>query len=159
MSNQKIMVTSMTSGRIGIDLPDLRFKRVWEKKGSKKPIDLEILEQALYNPGVEYMFKEGILYIEDMDAKIKLGLEPEGAKEPENVIVLSDAQKKRLLTVAPMQDLKETVSKLSYEQIQDLVEYAIQNEITNMDKCEYLKKITQTDIIKAVQLNRANKEE
>ena len=50
-------------------------------------------------------------------------------------------------------------SKLSYEQKNSLVDYAIANEIANLDKCEFLKEITGIDIYKAIQLNRADKEE
>ncbi len=157
--DNKVWVINTTNGRVGIEVPELRFKRLWEKKGSKKPIDLEILKELIYDPGVEYMFKEGILFIEDMKVKQILGLEPEDAKEPENIIILSDTQKKRLLGPAPIQELKDVVKKLSKEQVKDLVDFAIINEVTNLDKCEFLKSITNIDIIKAIQLNRQDKEE
>jgi hypothetical protein len=37
------------------------------------------------------MLTKGILYIDDMEAKIELGLESPDAKQPENIIVLNDA--------------------------------------------------------------------
>ena len=157
--DNKVWVINTTNGRVGIEVPELRFKRLWEKKNSKKPIDLETLKELIYDPGVEYMFKEGILFIEDMKVKQMLGLEPEDAKEPKNIIILSDTQKKRLLTLAPIQELKDTVKKLSKEQVKNLVDFAIMNEVTDLDKCEFLKSITNIDIIKAIQLNRQDKEE
>ena len=65
----KIKIKSMTNGRIGIKIPELRLNRTWEKKGSVTDIDFDTLSQAMYYPGVDYMFKEGILYIDDMEAK------------------------------------------------------------------------------------------
>jgi hypothetical protein len=52
----------------------------------------------LWDNGVRVMIDRGILYIPDMKDKIDLGLEPEDATEPENIIVLSDLQINNLLT-------------------------------------------------------------
>ena len=105
------------------------------------------------------MFKEGMLSIDDMEVKKALGLEPEDAEIPTNIIILSDEQRKRYLTVLPMPEFRAEVSKLSYEQLNSLVDYAIENELANLDKCEFLKEKTQIDIIKAIQLKRDAKEE
>jgi hypothetical protein len=91
------MVESMVDNLVSINLPELNFKRTWEKKGAKKPIDLDILREAIYNTGVEYMFQQGILYIDDMAVEIELGLEPENADKPQNIIVLDDKQKEDYL--------------------------------------------------------------
>ena len=159
MENKKVEITSLVGGRITINLIDPRIKRTWERKGVKRYIDFEDLEQAMYNQGVEYMFTQGILGIEDMDVKIALGLEPEGAKEPVNIIILTDAQKRRYLTVAPLNELKEIIDKLSYEQVQELTDFAIENELSNFDRCEILKKAIQVDVIQAIRNKRADKEE
>lgn len=157
MENKQVIITNTIRSRVGINVPDLHLKRVWEKKGVKKPIDFETLQQAFYDPSVEYLLREGILYIEDMDVKIALGLEEESAKTP-NIVILSDNDLNRCLTVMPIFEFKEKVKNLGKEQIQALVDYAIEHELTPYDKCEVLKEITQTDIIRAVQLNRDNKE-
>lgn len=159
MDNRKVNIKNETLGRVGINIPDLKLKRVWERKGVIRQIPYEDLEQAFYEPGVEYMFREGILSIDDMEVKKALGLEPENATEPANIIILSDEQRKRFLTAMPMHEFRQEVGKLSYEQINSLVDYAIQNEIANLDKCELLKEKTGIDIIKAIQLNREAKED
>ena len=92
-----------------------------------------------------------------MDVKIALGLEEEGAKAP-TIVILSDSDLNRYLTAMPTFEFKEKVKTLGREQIQALVDYAIEHELTPYDKCEILKEITQTDIIRAVQLNRDDKE-
>lgn len=157
MENKQVTITNTIKSRVGINLPDLRLKRVWEKKGVKRTIDFETLQQAIYNPGVEYLFNEGILYIDDMEIKIALGLEKEGEKP--SIVVLTDAELNRFLTVMPIFDFKEKVKLLKREQIQLLVDFAIENELTDYEKCEFLKKLTEVDIIRAVQLNRDNKQE
>lgn len=159
MENKQVIITNTIKSRVGINVPELMLKRVWEKKGAKKPIEFDILQQAMYDSSVEYLFREGILYIDDMEVKIALGLEEEGATAPVNIVVLSEADLHRYLTVMPLFDFKNKVKELGREQIHAMVEYAIEKELTDMNKCEFLKEITGTDIISAVQLNRANKEE
>lgn len=157
--NYKVEVTSMTNGRTGIFVPHLHFKRLWNKKGAKSHIDFGILREAIYEPGVEAMFKDGILHIEDMAVKIELGLEPEGATKPENIIVLTDAQKKRALTVMPLQELRELLGKVTYEQRMDLADFAIANECSSFDRCDLIKQFTNIDVISAIQLKRQDTQE
>lgn len=158
MENKKVIVTNMVNRRVGMTLPDLHFKRTWEKKGAKKPIDLEILEQAIYDPGVEYMFRQGILAIDDMEVKKFLGLEPEDATEPENIIILTDAQRKRYLTVAPISELKEIMKSISYEQRLEMANYAIENNLDSVDRAEVIKSFTDIDVISAIRIKRQEKE-
>ena len=75
------------------------------------------------------------------------------------MLILDDNQKKRLLTIAPLHDLKETCKKLVPQQILDLVYFAIDNELGDFNKTTFLKEITNIDIMKAIELNRAAKEE
>lgn len=156
--NEKVKVTSMTKGQIVISIPELRFKREWPKKNTTLPIEKEILREAIFIPGVEFMFKNGILYIDDMDFKIELGLEPESAKEPVNIIPLTDAQMKRILTVLPVSELNRELEKLSENQKRELATYAIENECIDMSKLDILNKALKIDLLRAVQLKRQNQE-
>ena len=149
--SKKVMVKSNSNATVVYHLPDLNFTRTFEKKGAVKPIPLDVLAQGMYNDGAEAMFKSGILTIEDKEARIELGLE-------EEVVVLDDGQKKRLLTIAPLHDLKETCKTLNEQQILELVYFAIENELGNFDKASFLKEITNIDIIEAIKLNKAAKE-
>ena len=99
-----------------------------------------------------------MLYIEDLDAKKALELEPFEAEVPENIIVLNDGQRKRLLTTAPIEELKKTLKELNKEQVNELIVYAINNEITDINRCEILKEFSGKDVIRAIQLNRQDKE-
>ena len=159
MNEEKVVVKSTVNGRVGITLPDYRFKQEWNRKGAKASIDKQILNDIMFEPGVDYMFKTGILYIEDMETKKELGLEPQDAKEPENIIVLDENQMKRQLSLVPFHEFKVTIEKLSKEQRMNLVQFAVQQEILpSMEKTDLLQKATGVDIVSAIRLNRANKE-
>ena len=121
-------------------------------------IDFDTLQEALYDYGTEYMFKEGMLGIDDMETKIALGLEPEGATEPQFIKVLDDDQMKRMMTVMPIFEFKKELETIPREQILNLVDYAVQNEYSDIKKCDVLKEITGIDVISAIRLNREDKE-
>lgn len=153
-NTDKIMVINNSNSRVGVALPDFNFTRTWPAKGAKIPVSKEILEQMVYDEGCRYMFESGILYIEDMGTKKELGLEPEDAIAPVNIIVLTDAQKEKLWKYKPLFEFKEEVKKLSYEEVQNLADYAIKNKtIGDVEKCEFVKSLIGMDIIKAIQLN------
>ena len=155
---KKIKVKNLVNGRVGITLPDLRLNVNWDRKGQTRMIDFDTLQEALYDYGTEYMFKEGMLGIDDMETKIALGLEPEGATEPQLIKVLDDDQMKRMMTVMPVFEFKKELETIPREQILNLVDYAVQNEYSDIKKCDVLKEITGIDVISAIRLNREDKE-
>ena len=75
-----------------------------------------------------------------------------------NIQLLKDDEINRLLTVVPLYEFKTKLQKMSKEQIHSIVDYAVMHEITNYDKCSYLKELTDFDIIRTVQLNHDDKE-
>ena len=155
---EKVKVVNLISSRVNINIPDIRLHRVWEKKGAVKTVPFDQLQEAIYNSGVEALFTEGILGIEDLEIKKKLGLEPEEAIEPVNIIVLDEAQRKRYLTVMPLNEFKAKIKELPLEQIRELARFAISNELIDFEKAEIIKKMTGTDIIGTIQMNRADQE-
>ena len=154
--DKKVKVTNLVSRRINVTLPEMRFRRVWETKGAVRTIPFDELEEAMYNPGVETLFRNGVLGIDDMEVKKALGLEPEDAEEPVNIIVLTDQQRKRYLTVMPLHEFKEKLKELSKDQIQELAQYAIDNELIDFEKDSYIKDLIDIDIIGSIQLNKAD---
>ena len=151
----KVVITNMVNAQVGINLPDIHFKHTWEKRGDKFTVSHEIFEAMMYNNGARNIFAEGILYTEDMEVKKEFGLEPEDAEEPVNIIVLSEAQMKRYLTVMPFRDFKENLEKVSQEQLLLLVQYAIDNKImADIEKINYLRDKTGISILKAIEENQ-----
>ena len=159
MEKEMVTVISTVNGVVGIYLPDLRFKKEWMRKGQRQKIDKDLLQDIMYDPGSEYMFRTGMLYIEDMNIKKEIGLEPEEATEPVNIIILDEQQLHRYLTVMPLHEFKENVKKLSIEQAKNLVDYAVQKETITFDKAEFLEKVTGLNAMSMIQLNRKNKED
>lgn len=162
MENRRIMLESVSNGIVCLIDRDSRLNRTFERKGSKKPVELDMLKQAIYNPGVEALFTQGYLRIaedDELDILIELGLEEPGATEPENVIVLNDAQRKRLMTTAPISEFKETIKKLPREQVNMMCEFAILNKLTDYERCQFLKSVCGTDILKSIELQRSAEEE
>ena len=155
---KKIKVKNLVNGRVGITLPDLRLNVNWDRKGQTRMIDFDTLQEALYDYGTEYMFKEGMLGIDDMETKIALGLEPEGATEPQLIKTLDEAAMKRMMTVMPIFEFKKEIETVPREQVLNLVDYAVQNEYSDIKKCDVLKEITGIDVISAIRLNREDKE-
>ena len=104
----------------------------------------------MYDPGFNYMLEQGVLYVEDMEVKKELGLEPETATEPENIIVLSDKDQRAYMIKLTQEEFEEKVAKLSHEQVVALAEYAIVNKLSDMNKCAYLKKLCGRDVIESI---------
>jgi len=154
--DKKVKVVNLVSSRVNISVPELNIRLVWERKGAVRTLPLEKLEELMYNPGVEALFSQGVLGIEDMEIKKELGLEPEDAEEPVNIITLNDQQRKRYLTVMPLPEFKENIKKLSVDQVRELAQYAIENEIMDYDKSEVILKKAGIDIIGTIQLNKVD---
>ena len=131
MENKKIIVTSTSRSRVGINIPELHFKRVWEKRNSKIAIDFSILQEMIYDPGVHYLFEQGILYIDDMDVKIELGLEEPDTAAPTAIVILSENDMSRYMNAMPLFEFKENVKKLGREQLQALVRALIIAELAS----------------------------
>ena len=98
MENKQVTLTNTIKSRVGINVPELLLKRTWEKKGVKRTIDMNTLREAFYYPSVEYLLREGILYIDDMDVKIELGLEEPDTAAPTAIVILSENDMSRYNT-------------------------------------------------------------
>ena len=145
--NDKVMVTSMVGGTISASSLE---HRVWNKKGQKLPVSKNVLREAIYEPGVEYMFKNGILFIEDMDFKIELGLEAEGTTQPTQIIAMDDKYLNRVLKLMPIVDMKKAIDNMSIAQKQELVDYAVKQNDIQLDRLEVVSKKCNVDILKNV---------
>ena len=155
----KVKVKSLVNGTVGIKDPDLRINRTWSKKGAVYSFEMEDLEQLMYDPGTEYMFREGILAVVDDNAKeinIQLGLQDED--EPEKMFDFTDEKKKEIMSMK-MADFRKAVKELTHEQQHMLVEYCVDNKIRDYDRDMFLKDLTHIDILKAIELDEQDKEE
>ena len=158
MGNEKVKIVSMTNGLVSVKIPAVSFQREWLGRGSSVMVEKDKLEEMMYDTGFKYMIDTGMLYIEDLQVKKDLGIEPEDATAPVNIIVLSEADKKRYMTVMPLKDFKAQTAKLSIEQLNILVDFAVANRYADFDKAKVLKELTGRDVIQTIRLSEQNKE-
>lgn len=150
MENRMVLVKSMVDAQLGITDPAFGIKRRWQKRGQTIPINFDILQQLLYQDGVSNMFRQGLLYIENMKDKQDLGLEPMEATKPTNIIALTPAQMTSLLKEKPISVFKQEIAKLPDAQIDNLIDFAIEKKIVDTGKCSVLKEVTGRDILAAI---------
>ena len=149
--NDKVMVTSMVGGTISAASLE---HRVWNKKGQKLPVSKDVLREAIYEPGIEYMFKKGILYNDDMEMKIELGLEAPGTTAPTEVLPVDDKYLNRVLKLMPISEMKAAIDKMSIVQKQELVDYASKQNDIQLDRLAIVSDKCNVDILKTIELNR-----
>ncbi len=150
MATRMVKVTNMVNAMVSVKDTAYNVNRRWNKRGQTLPIPYEAVEGLLWQDGFRRMIDSGILYIADMKDKQDLGLEPLEAKEPVNIIALTEIQMKNLLTSTPLTVFKKEVQALPRVQVDNLIEYAIQNKLTDSEKCSFLKTLTKKDILAAI---------
>jgi hypothetical protein len=158
--NDKVLVTSMVNHLVGIGLPQNGYvvRKTWPQKGAKLLLDKEALREAIYKPGVERMFRKGVLYIEDMDFKIELGLEEPDTKTPTNIIPMDEKYMERVMKRMPIAEMKMAIKKMSSSQLEELILYASSQNDIQLDRISAIKEVTGTDLFKVIELKRQMEE-
>jgi hypothetical protein len=155
MAVKNIRIKSMVKSTVVLTVPHLNLRRTWAKKGAIQMISLENLEQAIFEPGVEFLFKSGLLFIDDLDTRVTLGLEQPGVTpDTVEIIELTDEYAKTLLQNTTLSEFQEKIKKLSISQVQELTSIAIELSITDYHRCEILKSATGKDVLKIVLRNK-----
>lgn len=153
----KIKVKNTANNAIVVNLPTYHFRARWDNKGSIVQVEEDILEAMMYDTGCRYYLENGILYIDDMEIKKKLGLEPDDATTPQNIVLLTEEQIVRFMTVMPLNEFKNKIKRLSQAQCRTLVDYVINSEVAlDFDKTEVIKERTGIDVIERRKHKREN---
>jgi hypothetical protein len=105
------------------------------------------------------MFKQGLLYIDDMDFKIELGLEEEGTKTPTNVIPMDEKYMARVLKLMPIAEMKKAIGAMNDNQKRELIDFASEQNDISFDRMDVIKKLTGIDVVKVIELKRSKEEE
>lgn len=154
----KYKVISACKGRCGIDNADLHISRRWPARGSYVMFTKEQLEELMYDDAFSNMIHEGKLYIEDMNVKKELGIEPEDAKEP-TIILLDEKTLKRYWNAMPLEQFKLELKKLTNDQVKTLAEYAIRHgDDSSVAKANYLSEISGYQILRGIELEKQSQE-
>lgn len=143
-----VNVYSATKGPLSVLAPQYGgFKRVWTNAGAVQRIDKEIFAQLLYDNGFKYMIDNGMLYIEDEAVMEENGLDPEQLKH------YTEKDWRDLMDGATsFADFKKVFDTLSFEQINELVHWAVMNKAIDYNKCSYIKSATGQDVITKIRL-------
>jgi len=147
----KIAVESCMNYPVLINAPAYNVRREWVKAGQKFMFERELLEQLYYDPGVEFLFRNGYLKCDNKDFMRDVGLLNE---EDEPIVVeLTNALMKRFLKTMPMAEVKKEIVKLTPGQLEILADYAVEHpEELNLDRAEFLSKASGKNILKAIEL-------
>lgn len=148
--DRMVKIRNMVNAQVGVSEASLGIKRIWGKQGQLLAIPFEIVEQLMWTDGFKRMIDSGILYIEDMQDKKDLGIEPIDADTPVNIIVLSTQRIEELMKTTPIDVFKREVGNLPRVQVDNLIEYSIEHQLVDSAKCTFLKQLTGKDIFKAI---------
>ena len=154
--NDNVMVTNMGNSITFLCLQQNGYmvKKVWPRKGAKLPLSKDLLRENFYDPGVEGMFRKGILYMDDMDFKIELGLEEPETKIPTQIIPLDEKYANRVLKLMPISEMRQAIQKMTKEQAQELIGFAASQNDLQMDRLAAIKELTGIDVFKVIDLKR-----
>lgn len=142
MADRMVSLKSMVDGTVTVKKPEFGVNRKWIRREQTMALPFSIVEQLLWDTGFKNMIDSGILYIESMTDKIDLGLEPEDATEPTNIIALSIKDMEKLWNEDNIEVFKKTVVNLPRVQVDNLISYAVEKEIADSEKCRFIKKLT-----------------
>ncbi len=154
----KVKVISSVNGRCVVNNRDLQLKRVWQGRGDVVTFTAEQIEQLMFDPAFSNMVNSGMLYIEDMEVKKAIGLEPEDAESPTRIL-MDEKTLQRFWKNMPLSQFKIETQKLTKVQLNILAEYAIHhgNDGT-IDKANYLTEISNYNILKGIELEKQSQE-
>lgn len=158
-ANERVEIINTIKAQVGFRVPNSNIRKQFRGKYARIIMTFEDLEQAFYEPGVSYLFETGILYIENMAVKKRLGLEDEDATEPTKLIMITDKEAKDLLEDATIKEFSDKVETLSAEQLRELAETAVDMEIDNMRKANILQGATGIDVLRRIRDKRELKED
>ena len=150
MADRMVALKSTINSLVSVRKPEFGVNRRWQKMGQTQTLPFDIVSQLLWDSGFRSLIDSGILYIEDMQTKKDLGLEPEEADKPTNIRVLNETQMKEFMTSLPIDVFKREVSNLPRIQVDNLVSFAAEHRYTDSEKCYFLKQLCGKDILKMV---------
>lgn len=155
---RNVVIKNMVSKRIVVHEPAYGVRRIFPNKGAVQSIPYQQMEQLMWSNGFRNLLLSGVLYIENMQDKIDLGLEEPGTETPTKIKTLNEQQMLTLLKIRDYDSFVNELATLSVDQANSIVDYAVANRILDSKKIDYLKEITGRDAIKILANQQQNKE-
>lgn len=153
-----IKIRSTTDSTVSLYDPTIPVRKVFEKRGAVAVVEKDKLIQMYFNSSLEGALRNGILVIDDKDFLYEVGYLTD-ANEKIEEFELTPTLMKRCIGVMPISELTANLKKMSMHQIQALVDYAVLNHSElKMDRIDLLSKVSGKNILKAIELHKADQE-
>lgn len=144
----KIKVIKLSSGIVSYRMPTTRVLRKFKGENATLLIPFAELEEALYDGDIRTLFDYGYLRVDNKEARIALGLEPDEGEINSTLTILDKAGVITLLYKEnTIENFMKEVKKLAPETANLLIEIATKNpKHAGSDKYDALKKHFGIDI-------------
>ena len=153
-----VKIRSTTDGTISLYDPTIPVRKVFERRGAVAIVERDKLIQMYFNSSLEGALRSGLLAIDDKDFLYEVGYITERDEKVEQ-LDLTPALMKRCIGVMPMAELSSLMKKMSVTQVQELADFAVLNHTElRMDRIDLLSKASGKNILKAIELHRADQE-
>lgn len=147
----RVVVTSHQKGEFILKSPENRFTHSFANAGSTHKIDKDIIEDLLMNdPGTQYAFQQGLLSIDSKEDRVAVGLEEDETDVA--IVVLDRNTMVKMIKGMPFAEFKTTMDKATSEQRRLVAELAVELNITDLEKATYIKKLTNIDVLKRIEI-------
>ncbi len=154
MDNNKVGIKNISNRNVGLTVKDLRLHRVILPKQTIY-LTKEVLEEALTYPGVQYLFDNKYLALNDVNFGMEQGiLTDEDVDKVNDVLVQKNVQDKeeikRIVNFGTDFELKKLLADETEARKQVIADIAANCEGLTMSKIDIIKRLTGIDLNKIV---------
>lgn len=151
MDNRKVLLVNMSQATVNFSVPNSNFSRTLKGEGAKTYVPFDIMFEGLSEPGVDILFQEGFLHIEDKQDRIDLGLDTIAESD---ATLMSREEMLEILKENNPVKVKAVLDSLALEQKKKLAHIAIENDIYTAGLAKLIKDATGIDILAAIKNKR-----
>lgn len=153
-----VKIRSTTDRTISLFDPTIPVRKTFAKRGAVATVERDKLVQLYFNSSLENALRNGTLVIDDKTFLYEVGYITD-VEEKVETYELTPTLMKRCIGVMPLAELVVEIKKMSMDQIRELADYAVLNSAElKMDRIDVLSKASGKNILKAIELRRADQE-
>ena len=149
------VVKSLVGGIVVAKIPNENRIFEWKGEGARVKVNYDDLEKLIYDADSRRIFETGLLWVDDKDCRIKLGLEESDGTSNFEKLIYDKKQILVLLYADTFKAFKEKVSKFSEGSKELLVQIAIETpKSLDVDKSDFIRKTFSVDVEKIQRMRR-----
>lgn len=162
--NQKVLIKNLTNHEVGFNCPNFPNSYILNP-GQVMGVKWEHLEDASYSKGMRYMFVNGILKIDPKTENYSEIMDELQLEDLKEIIdnSLSYEEAKKLFSIVPLQVnygiIKKHLETGTVTTKQNIASAAIELGIKDYTLNGIIKKATNIDVVKTLELNETPKKE